>query len=60
MCQFLQNSVNDFEKYGVLKLVISLKPSNLPSPIAMSEYPEKSQYIWNAKNIVAINVGKPR
>ena len=45
MCQFLQNSVNDFEKYGVLKLVISLKPSSLPSPIAMSEYPEKSQYI---------------
>jgi hypothetical protein len=33
----------DFEKYGRLKFLISLNPITIAAPIAMSEYPEKSQ-----------------
>mgnify|MGYP000132415569 CR=1 FL=1 len=31
------------EKYGVAKFFIRVKPNNLDVPIAISEYPEKSQ-----------------
>ena len=33
------------EKYGKLKFLIKLMPNKRAHPIAMSEYPEKSQYI---------------
>ena len=35
-----------FARYGFWKLSISLKPSTLAHPLAISEYPLKSQYIW--------------
>ena len=31
--------------------IFKLNPNNLDVPIAISEYPEKSPYIWNVKNI---------
>jgi hypothetical protein len=43
MCQRRQNSVRDLEVYGCWKFSGSLNPSIFPIPMAMSEYPEKSQ-----------------
>ena len=44
----LQNSAISLEKYGYAKLRINLKPITLALPNAISEYPEKSQYICTA------------
>src|SRR5471030_2373441 len=44
MCQRRQKSVMDDAEYGRLKFSGSWKPNIRPSPIAMSEYPEKSKY----------------
>ena len=35
--------IEDFEKKGLSKLRLNLKPITLAIPMAMSEYPEKSQ-----------------
>jgi hypothetical protein len=43
MCQRDQNSFTLVEKYGNLKFSMRLKPITLAEPMAMSEYPEKSQ-----------------
>ena len=43
MCQRRQKSVIEVDLYGVRKLVGNLKPNNKATPIAISEYPEKSQ-----------------
>ena len=54
ICHLRQKSAIDLAWYGLLKLSIKLKPNTWAAPIAMSEYPEKSQYIWYENNIVAI------
>ena len=43
MCHLLQKSVIEVDLYGVLKLAGNLNPNNKAIPIAISEYPEKSQ-----------------
>jgi hypothetical protein len=43
MCQRRQNSVTEADLWGVLKLGGNQKPINNANPIAISEYPEKSQ-----------------
>lgn len=43
ICHLLQKSVIDTDLYGVLKFAGNLNPNNKAIPIAMSEYPEKSQ-----------------
>ena len=50
MCQRLQNSAMSREKQGKLKLRIRRMPKRRAVPIAMSEQPEKSLYIWNENN----------
>ncbi len=43
MCHLLQKSAGDVAKNGLLKLSGILNPRIRAAPIAMSEYPEKSQ-----------------
>ena len=43
MCHLCQNSRIDLEKYGLLKFSLNSKPITFAVPIAISEYPEKSQ-----------------
>ena len=45
MCQRRQKSVIEVDLYGERKLVGNLNPNNKATPIAISEYPEKSKYI---------------
>jgi hypothetical protein len=49
MCHLLQNSAIFLEKYGKEKFFTNSIPRSLATPEAMSEYPEKSQYIWKVK-----------
>ena len=37
MCQRRQNSLKDFERYGLLKFSGRLNPKSIPIPIAMSQ-----------------------
>ena len=48
ICHLLQNSVALFDTYGWSKFFLNSNPNIFPRPIAISEYPLKSKYIWNA------------
>ena len=58
-------NVNEFrvsclsDKYGELKFFISSIPNSLATPLAISEYPEKSQYICIPNKNVAPIKAKP-
>ena len=43
MCHLFQKPATVVARYGLLKFSIRLMPSSLALPIAMSEYPLKSQ-----------------
>ena len=43
MCHRLQKSAGETAKYGLLKLAGIWNPRIIAAPIAISEYPEKSQ-----------------
>ena len=58
MCHLLQNSTIDKLIHGLSKLIGSLKPNIKASPIAMSEYPEKSKNICKVKQITKIQASK--
>ena len=49
MCHLDQKSDGDVAKNGLLKFRGIFNPSRAAAPIAISEYPEKSQYIWTPK-----------
>ena len=53
MCHRLHSSFTDGARYGRLKLFIKLKPRHFAVPIAMREYPPKSQKTWNEKKMDA-------
>src|SRR5579859_4724188 len=46
MCQRRQKSIIELALYGELKFAGNVTPKRRASPIAMSEYPEKSKYSW--------------
>ncbi len=43
MCQCRQNPATEVSRYGAVKFCITRKPRTLAEPIAMAEYPAKSQ-----------------
>ena len=53
MCHRRQNSIIEVALYGEEKLIGNRMPKSNAKPIAISEYPEKSKYIWTAKNTAA-------
>ena len=59
MCHFDQNSLIVVEKCGDLKLSINSIFNNPAEPLAISEYPEKSQYISIEKKKAANTKAKP-
>ena len=48
MCHLDQKSLIDVAQYGLLKFCGNLNPKSSAMPIAISVYPEKSQYICAA------------
>ena len=59
MCQRRQNSAIERAKYGLLKFCVNGTPKRRAEPIAMSVYPEKSKYTWNAYRYVAPIKSRP-
>ena len=49
ICQRDQNSMKLFAANGALKFSGILNPSNRPTPMTMSMYPEKLKYMYTRK-----------